>query len=63
MLLAELGRRWTTYQKVQGSSLCPHPPHHDVDNDLNYDSIGQTYDIAVCRTVMVSPELTYDIID
>jgi hypothetical protein len=29
---------------------------------LNYDIIGQTYDIAVCRIVVVSPELTYDII-
>jgi hypothetical protein len=29
---------------------------------LNYDIVGQTYDIAVCIIDVVSPELTYDII-
>ncbi len=28
---------------------------YDIDYDLIYDIIGQTYDIAVCRIVVVTP--------
>jgi hypothetical protein len=28
---------------------------YDIDYDWNYDIIGQTFDIAVCRIIVVSP--------
>ncbi len=28
---------------------------YDIDYDLKYDIIGQIFDIAVCRIVVVSP--------
>ncbi len=27
---------------------------YDIDNDMNYDIIGQTYDLAVCRIIVLS---------
>ncbi len=35
---------------------------YDIDYDLHYKILGQTYDLAVCIIVVVSPKLTYDII-
>ena len=29
--------------------------NNDIDYDLNYDIIGQTFDIEVCRIVAASP--------
>jgi hypothetical protein len=28
---------------------------HDIDNDMKYDIIGQTYDLAGCRIIILSP--------
>ena len=28
---------------------------YDIDYDFNYDIVGQTYDIAVCSIIVVSP--------
>jgi hypothetical protein len=35
---------------------------YDIDYDLHYKILGQTYDLAVCIIVVISPKLTYDII-